>query len=855
MDPLQSGHIHGGGRLVGRLGRGAFALLGLCVGSVGAATGWAASGAGVRTATAGAKGGPASAWAEALQARRQFEAEPVEMHTREAYEHVMNQFRVIYRDDPGDEHAAAAVEAVAELFAQRGRELHDGKSLAAAVGQYEYLAKAYPGDTLAPVALKQALRLLGSEAVPGAGNDSANEEEAKKIRTELAEDYPQSGREAGAGSGAGAGVEAGEDHTAAGWEPAASRAGAEGPAGTQTGSSGVGQSGDERNSDDSVPQPDPAGVVAGVSAPREGATAERKVAKLDQREPGAKSGPLAVVTGIRHWSTSSYTRVAIDLNVAPGQEVKYEAARVEHPDRIFFDLEDARLGDALVGKSITVTDDGFLKRVRAAQFKGDVTRVVLDVHQVTAYSAFCLPNPYRLIIDIHGDPGGQQTSQTPDAMRGAGTSPAAAQAGEVAVAQVERAPGTAGSGGGVEISSLPAMPVTDGRASFALPKRSVKGAGVGTGSGAGYAARPVAGLAAEFGRPDLGTVTQPQVVKASKAVVARSAADTAVRSAAESDAEVADVSRQPGMVEATRQPTSKPIAEISRELGVQSPQAQRSRANAAAVAKGGPVTTAEVKGTPAPVPPPTSAGETSLMRTLGLKIGRIVIDAGHGGHDSGTLGAGGIEEKDVVLDVALRLGKLLHERLGADVVYTRDDDTFVPLETRTAIANKAQADLFISVHANSSRDPSVSGVEVYYLNFTSDPEAMMVAARENAVSTQSVHELSDLVKKIALQDKIDESRELATDVDASLYAGQRRGNSGLKNRGVKKAPFVVLIGANMPSILAEIDFVTNPKIAAELETPQYRERVAESLYRGIARYAEGVNGVRPKVETVEQAQR
>ena len=243
------------------------------------------------------------------------------------------------------------------------------------------------------------------------------------------------------------------------------------------------------------------------------------------------------------------------------------------------------------------------------------------------------------------------------------------------------------------------------------------------------------------------------------------------------------------------------------------------------------------------------------MRTLGLKIGRIVIDAGHGGHDSGTLGAGGIEEKDVVLDVALRLGKLLHERLGADVVYTRDDDTFVPLETRTAIANKAQADLFISVHANSSRDPSVSGVEVYYLNFTSDPEAMMVAARENAVSTQSVHELSDLVKKIALQDKIDESRELATDVDASLYAGQRRGNSGLKNRGVKKAPFVVLIGANMPSILAEIDFVTNPKIAAELETPQYRERVAESLYRGIARYAEGVNGVRPKVETVEQAQR
>jgi N-acetylmuramoyl-L-alanine amidase len=247
------------------------------------------------------------------------------------------------------------------------------------------------------------------------------------------------------------------------------------------------------------------------------------------------------------------------------------------------------------------------------------------------------------------------------------------------------------------------------------------------------------------------------------------------------------------------------------------------------------------------------------MRALGLKIGRIVIDAGHGGHDSGTLGPEGIEEKDVVLDVALRLGKLLHDRLGAEVVYTRADDTFIPLETRTAIANKAQADLFISVHANSSQDPSARGVEVYYLNFTSDPEAMQVASRENAVSSQRVTQLSDLVKKIALKDKIDESRELAADVDQSLYTGLKKGNTGLKDRGVKKAPFVVLIGANMPSILAEISFVTNPDDAAELSTPAYRERVAESLYKGIAEYAGAINGgvrpVRAKARTTERAQR
>ncbi len=258
--------------------------------------------------------------------------------------------------------------------------------------------------------------------------------------------------------------------------------------------------------------------------------------------------------------------------------------------------------------------------------------------------------------------------------------------------------------------------------------------------------------------------------------------------------------------------------------------------------------------TPARAAVPTANGETSLVRALGLKIGRIVIDAGHGGHDSGTLGADGIQEKDVVLDVALRLGKLLHERLGAEIVYTRADDTFIPLETRTAIANKAQADLFISIHANSSSDASARGVETYYLNFTSDPTALDVAARENAVSDQSIHQLSDLVKKIALKNKIAESREFASDVEGSLYAGLQKGNAGLKDRGVKKAPFVVLIGANMPSILAEISFVTNPKDADQLQQPEYRERVAESLYKGVARYQGGLSGTRVPTERASVGQ-
>src|SRR5690242_2120452 len=201
-------------------------------------------------------------------------------------------------------------------------------------------------------------------------------------------------------------------------------------------------------------------------------------------------------------------------------------------------------------------------------------------------------------------------------------------------------------------------------------------------------------------------------------------------------------------------------------------------------------------------------------------------------------------EKDLVLDVALKLGKLLEGRLGAEVIYTRDDDTFIPLETRTAVANKEGADLFISIHANSSHDPAARGVETYYLNFTSSADALEVAARENAVSEKSIYELQDLVKKIALKEKIEESREFAADVQSSLHSGLSAKNPGIRNRGVKKAPFIVLIGANMPSILAEISFVSNPSDEHRLETSDYRQRIAESLYHGIANYADGLSGVK-----------
>jgi N-acetylmuramoyl-L-alanine amidase len=733
-----------------------------------------------------------STWELAEQGREALEGTVEASRRRADYIRTMDAYRAVYHANPADLHAAAAVNAVAELLAELGRQFHDTRSLKAAVGQYEFLRKQYPASSLGMRALLVEAQIEQDDL----GDVAAAREKYKLLLKEHAKsqqaDEARAGLEAlldpgkmGSRKGATAAEVLPEDNAKDAAEGSSNEA-SSGPAVRDRGGK------DAASGPSALPaMPQTSGVVdathaepaAMSSAPlaethRAGTGSDGLPYAADVAvdvPAGTRRGRRAAVTGIRHWSTATYTRVAIDL----GDSVTYEAARVPNPDRIYFDLHGTKLAHELVGKSFNVTDDGFLKQVRAAQYSDNVTRVVLDVNDVTEYSAFLLPNPYRLIIDIHGKRSGAS----------------AANAGE--------------------------------------PQRRAEAA------------------------PSV-----PNTVAVKQATTA----------------EIDAVSDLPGRVEATSKPTSKPISAVveagNRDRGINGTEARiaasdsssgvpYAQALAAGVvpqdsgkktrkgrtkAQGSAVASTAANATPARAAVPTADGETSLVRALGLKIGRIVIDAGHGGHDSGTLGADGIQEKDVVLDVALRLGKLLHDRLGAEIIYTRSDDTFIPLETRTAIANKAQADLFLSIHANSSPDASARGVETYYLNFTSDPTALDVAARENAVSDHSIHQLSDLVKKIALKDKIAESREFAGDVEQSLYAGLQKGNAGLKDRGVKKAPFVVLIGANMPSILAEISFVTNPRDAEQLEQPEYRERVAESLYRGVARYEGGLSGTRVPVE-------
>jgi N-acetylmuramoyl-L-alanine amidase len=276
-------------------------------------------------------------------------------------------------------------------------------------------------------------------------------------------------------------------------------------------------------------------------------------------------------------------------------------------------------------------------------------------------------------------------------------------------------------------------------------------------------------------------------------------------------------------------------------------------ASVGSAGSGGSATAATIISTAPPATPPSepvkvvtearpgNLGSRSLIRSLGLKLGRVVIDAGHGGHDTGSLGPTGYTEKELVLDVSRRLKTLIENEMGAEVVMTRSDDEFVPLESRTQIANKENADLFVSIHANSSKIKSVRGVETFFLNFnTQSREALETATRENAASELGIHELQDIVKKIVLNDKVDESRELAQYIQAAM---SKRLNAGT-NRGVKQAPFVVLIGANMPSILAEVSFISNPDEERKLKTPAYRQQIAESLYQGIKSYAETLSSTK-----------
>ena len=430
----------------------------------------------------------------------------------------------------------------------------------------------------------------------------------------------------------------------------------------------------------------------------------------------APQSGLIQVTSLRHWSHPASTRIILETT----GPFEFRSDRAVNPDRLFFDILNARPLIAGRRYALLQVDDRLVKRVRVAETNPGTTRVVFDLASPASFEVSRLEAPSRMVIELR---------------------PLATSGGHPAFIPPQfRSPVTAivfpGNAPAIEPNPLPpiSLPIAG------LPLRSTR-------------------TVADASTPATST----------KLIPATKTAPTAV-----------------------------------------SPRASE------------------------------NAGR-SMTRALGLKVNRIVIDAGHGGHDEGTSGPNGILEKDVVLDVALRLSKIVQSRMGADVVLTRSDDTFIPLSERTEIANQQKADLFLSIHANSSPAREVAGTETFFLNFTNSATTMAVAARENAGSEKSVGELQDLVRKITLNDKIAESETFAQAIETAIAGQAGRSNPAAKDRGVKRAPFVVLIGAGMPSVLAEIGFLTNAKDESNLGKPDYRQKIAEALYKGLSQYAQSLS--------------
>jgi N-acetylmuramoyl-L-alanine amidase len=488
------------------------------------------------------------------------------------------------------------------------------------------------------------------------------------------------------------------------------------------------------------------------------------------------------VTAVRFWSLHGITRIAIETD----GDFHLKSDRLDNPDRLFFDLIGTR--PELSHKSITVipVSDHFVRRIRVAEPQPDVTRVVLDLEAAVESTTSRLDNPTRLIIELRASGGAPETTKAP-----------------------VREPPT--------LLREPPARIEPAPASKPAPHRP-------------FTPPPSA---------------QPVLLPSPKTQEASLEAppELQVRNTAPQVPAALAVTYKPGPA-----PDRAAAAGI---LGKPASPGTGSVLESAPLSRA-PLSDTAISNTPFSNSPPApietalpakrnSSGDRSMIRVLGLKVGRIVLDPGHGGHDTGTVGPGGLREKDLVLDVAQRLGELIEKRMGSEVIFTRSDDTFVPLERRTEIANEAKADLFLSIHANSSPLRSAAGVETYYLNFTTSRSALEVASRENSGSRMSVYELQGLLEKIALKDKVEESREFATRIQNALYVLSAKTDTRARDRGVKKAPFVVLIGASMPSVLAEIGFVSNAHDENIMRREEYRQRVAEALYKGISSYSNSLS--------------
>jgi N-acetylmuramoyl-L-alanine amidase len=493
------------------------------------------------------------------------------------------------------------------------------------------------------------------------------------------------------------------------------------------------------------------------------------------------------VEAIRFWSFGDVTRVAIQTQGG----YKLRSDQIESPARLYFDLDGLRPPSSSPrGMETIQVGDRRVRQIRVAPVNAKTTRVVFDLETPVEVVSSQLVNPDRLMIEIR--PKGAGLSALSVTRTVTGSERVSSAQNDIPTAEI----------------GTPPAPVLKGAPKF--PQNTAVSATNPTNQVAPVLPPPqIATTAPHLDSPTPGVsrVTDANTDR-SRAPVPNPAVQTAGTSAPQQTAMSLPPSSASTRSQSSSRGTSTPVVQAT---GVASP-AKRD-----------------------------SGGDRSLVRVFGLKLGKVVIDAGHGGHDTGTVGPGGLLEKDLVLDIALRLGTRIGKQLGAEVVYTRSDDVFIPLEDRTKIANDQKADLFISIHANSSPEPTATGVETYYFNLTSDKRGLDLATRENATATSSISDLNDLLHRAMLQTKLEESREFAQSVQGSLWTMSVRMNSHSKNRGVRQAPFVVLIGATMPSVLAEIGFMSNSHDERLMRRPDQRQKMADALFKGVSEYASSLS--------------
>jgi N-acetylmuramoyl-L-alanine amidase len=506
-----------------------------------------------------------------------------------------------------------------------------------------------------------------------------------------------------------------------------------------------------------------------------------------------------VIKNISYLSGEDSTRVNI---VADGR-IRFLKDKLSDPDRVYYDIENSKLSNGKQFEAISVGDK-FIRQIRISANPTASVRIVFDLNVAGEYICTETAESFGLTVEFRTRAATASLSAT--ASRPASANPTPPARGD----EKRTNPLQTASPAKIPDPGLPGRVAAD----------SGKAADSGTQNGNNKNVPDKKAVDKEIAEKPSSMVAPAEKTIQDAALAARGGNKSEAKDNVPLEKPKEQGAAMP--VPATKNPSS---SEAGPALAANLPKANTPKPPPAAAS--------------IPIPKvsnPTGSGDRTLTRMLGLKIGRIVLDPGHGGHDTGSIGPSGLLEKDLVLGVCRELKNELEEKLHVEVILTRSEDKYISLEERTEMANRHQADLFISVHANSSTAKSISGVETYYLDFARSAAAREVASRENAAGDKNLWDLQDLVQKITRADKIQESKELASTLQKFLFPAAKRFIPQAQNRGIRSAPFMVLIGARMPSVLAEVGFISNPRDEKLLKKDENRQVIASALYCGIEAY-------------------